>query len=233
MIESASRDASYALMLELAGRAAEARAWLQRAQLRIGDDPRAPAGDIATLDLLRLLTFAISAGAGDEIDAGRRAVEAVEAGMDLGVAGAWARTNLVRGYLLVDKPGEAAEVLGWAARAMRSRPLPSRRWPRGSRCGKAGLSVAEHEATVALDAAAAFGLDTNPGVVDARLALAGTLIDRNEIAAALAEFQLLDEVIEANPFTLVHEVLLRLERLGRPPPWITGAGVSPGARPAS
>ena len=96
---------TYALMLGLAGQVAEAHAWLQRAQMRIGDEPEARAEDVATLDALRLLTFTVTAGAGDEIDAGRRAVEAVEAGLDLGVAGARARMNLVRGYLLVDKPG--------------------------------------------------------------------------------------------------------------------------------
>ena len=109
--ESASRMLTYALMLGLAGQVAEAHAWLQRAQMRISDEPQARAEDVATLDALRLLTFTVTAGAGDEIDAGRRAVEAVEAGLDGGVAGARARMNLVRGYLLVDQPGEADSVL--------------------------------------------------------------------------------------------------------------------------
>jgi hypothetical protein len=34
-----------------------------------------------------------------------------------------------------------------------------------------------------------FGLDTHMGAADARLALAGVLIDRNEIAAAIAAFR--------------------------------------------
>ena len=109
--QSAFRMLTYALMLGLAGQVAEAHAWLQRAQMRLSDEPWAPARDIATLDVLRLLTFTVSAGAGDEINAGRRAVEAVEAGLDLGIAGARARMNLVRGYLLVDRPGEAAAAL--------------------------------------------------------------------------------------------------------------------------
>ena len=77
--ESASRMLTYALMLGLAGQVAEAHAWLQRAQMRISDEPQARAQDIATLDALRLLTFTVTAGAADEIDAGRRALEAVEA----------------------------------------------------------------------------------------------------------------------------------------------------------
>ena len=109
--ESASRMLTYALMLGLSGQVGEAHAWLQRARARIGDEPEARPEDLATLDTLRLLTFTVTAEAGDEIDAGRRAVEAVEAGLDLGVGGARARMNLVRGYLLVDQPDQADSVL--------------------------------------------------------------------------------------------------------------------------
>ena len=130
---------TYALVLGMTGQLAEAQAWVQRARARIGDEPEARAQDVATLDAVRLLMFTVTAGAGDEIDAGRRAVEAVEAGLDLGPIGVRARMNLVRGYLLVDEPDQAGAVLGPAARAMRSRRLCSRRrWPRASRCGRAG-----------------------------------------------------------------------------------------------
>ena len=212
--ESASRMLTYALMLGLSGRVGEAHAWLQRAQIRINDEPQARAKDIATLDALRLLTFTVSAGAGDEIDAGRRAVEAVEAGLDLGVAGARARMNLVRGYLLVDQPGEADAVLrtgspGDEISALVLAPaLAARIALREGRLYEAG-----RQATAALEAARAFGLDTHPGAVDANLALAGALIDRNEIADAIATFRRLDEIIQANPFTLVYQVLVRLEKV--------------------
>ncbi len=212
--ESASRMLTYALMLGLSGRVAEAHAWLQRAQMRISDEPQARTKDMATLDVLRLLAFAVSAGAGNEIDAGRRAVEAVEAGLDLGVAGARARMNLVRGYLLVDQPGEAGAVLragspGDEIAALVLAPaLAARIALREGRLSEAG-----RQATAALQAAGAFGLDTHPGAADAHLALAGTLIDRNEIAAAIAAFQLLDEVLQANPSILVYQVLVRLEKV--------------------
>src|SRR5271166_2831474 len=138
-------------------------------------------------DALRLLTFTATAGSGDEIEAGRRAVEAVEAGLDLGLAGARARMNLVRGYLLVDQPGEADAVLragspGDEIAALVLAPaLAARIAVRHGRLSEAG-----RQAKAALQAAGAFGLDTHPGVIDARLALAGVLIDRNEIAAAVA-----------------------------------------------
>jgi len=211
--ESASRMLIYALMLGLAGRVAEAQAWLQRARVRIGDQSQASAKDVATLDALRLLTFTVSGGAGDEIDAGRRAVAAVEAGLDLGVVGARARMNLVRGYLLVDQPGEAAAVLragspGDEIAALVLAPaLAARIAVREGMLPEAG-----RQATAALEAARAFGLDTHPGALDARLALAGVLIDRNEIADAIATFRVLDQIIQANPFTLVYQVLLRLEK---------------------
>ena len=211
--ESASRMLTYALMLGLSGQVPEAHAWLQRAQVRIDGEPEPRAEDVATLDLLRLLTFSVTGGAGDELDAGRRAVEAVEAGLDLGVAGARARMNLVRGYLLVDNPGEADTALragspGDEIAALVLRPALAGRV--ALRYGR--LSEAERQATAALGAAHAFGLDTHPGAMDARLALAGALVDRNELADANAEFQLLDEVIEANPFAFVYRVLLRLEK---------------------
>jgi len=212
--ESASRMLTYALMLGLSGQLAEAHAWLQRAQIRISDEPEARAKDVAALDALRLLAFAVSAGAGDEIDAGRRAVEAVEAGLDLGVAGARARMNLVRGYLLVDKPGEADSVLragspGDEIAALVLAPALAARI--ALRQGR--LCEAERQAKAALRAAHAFGLDTHPGALDAHLARAGILIDRNELADATAAFALLDQIIEANPFTLVYHVLLQLEKV--------------------
>jgi ATP/maltotriose-dependent transcriptional regulator MalT len=211
--ESASRMLTYALMLGLAGQVAEAHAWLQRAQLRISEEPAARARDLATADALRLLTFAVSGGAGDEIEAGRRAVEAVEAGLDLGVAGARARMNLVRGYLLTDQPGEADAALragspGDEIAALVLKPALAARI--ALRHGR--LSEAERQATASLEASGAFGLDTHPGAIDAHLALAGVRIDRNELADATAAFRLLAEVIEANPFALVYQVLARLEK---------------------
>ena len=121
--------------------------------------------------------------------------------------------NLVRGYLLVDKPGEAGAVLragspGDEIAALVLGPALAARI--ALREGR--LSEAERQATAALGAARAFGLDTHPGAADAHLALAGALIDRNELADANTAFQRLDEIIQANPFARVYQVLLRLEK---------------------
>ena len=211
--ESASRMLTYALTLGLANQVAEAHAWLQRAQMRISDEPQARAQDVATLDALRLLTFTVTAGAGDEIDAGRRAVEAAEAGLELGVAGARGRMNLVRGYLLTDQPGEAASVLragspGDEIAALVLAPALAARI--ALRHGR--LCEAERQATASLQAAGAFGVDTHLGAVDAHLAVAGVRIDRNEIAEAIAAFRRLEQILQANPFARVYQVLLQLEK---------------------
>jgi LuxR family transcriptional regulator, maltose regulon positive regulatory protein len=212
--ESASRMLTYALMLGLSGQVAEAHAWLQRARVRIGNEPEPRAEDVATLDVLRLLTFAVTAEAGDEIDAGRRAVAAVESGLDIGVGGARARMNLVRGYLLVDKPDEADSTLragspGDEIAALVLVPALAARI--ALRRGR--LCEAERQARAALQAAHAFGLGTHTGALDAHLALAGVLIDRNELADVFATFRLLDEIILAWPEARVYQVLLRLEKV--------------------
>ena len=226
--ESASRMLTYALMLGLAGQVAEAHAWLQRAQVRIEGEPEPRAEDVATLDLLRLLTFSVTGGAGNELNAGRRAVEAVEAGLDLGVAGARARMNLVRGYLLVDNPGEADAAVragspGDEIAALVLAPALAGRV--ALRHGR--LSEAERQATAALRAAHAFGLDTHPGVLDARLALAAALVDRNELADANTELQLLTRPLRPTRSPSSIRSCSGWRRHGRPWRWTISTARSP------
>ncbi len=211
--ESAFRMLTYTLVLGMSGQLDEAYAWVQRAQARIGDEPEARAEDVAILDTLRLLMFSVTAAAGDEIDAGRRAVEAVEAGLDLGPIGGRVRINLVRGYLLVDKPDQADSVLhagspGDEIAALLYAPALAARI--ALRHGR--LSEAERQATATLQAAHAFGLDIHGGAAEAHLALAGVLIDRNELADATAALRRADEILQANPPARVYQVLLRLEK---------------------
>jgi LuxR family maltose regulon positive regulatory protein len=181
--------------------------------VRIGDGSAVRPEDVATLDVLRLFTFTVTAEAGDEIDAGRRAVAAVESGLDIGVGGARARMNLVRGYLLVDKPDEADSALragspGDEIAALVLAPALDARI--ALRHGR--LCEAERQARAALQAARAFGLDTHTGALDAHLALAGVLIDRNELADATATFQRLDEILLSWPEGRVYHVLFQLEK---------------------
>ncbi len=211
--ESASRMLTYAVILGLSGRLAEAHAWVQRARVRIDGEPEPAAKDVATLDALRLLMFTVSAETGDEIAAGRRAVEAIEAGLDLGPLSARTRIQLVRGYLLVDKPDEADAALraghpGDEIAALVLAPALAARI--AVRQGR--LSEAERQATATLHAAHAFGLDTHAGVAEANLALAGVLIDRNELGDATAALRKLEEILQAIPIARVYQILLRLEK---------------------
>ena len=80
-----------------------------------------------------------------------------------------------------------------------------RPWPRVSHCG----TQAGRSRTSGYDRA----YDTHPGAADAYLALAGTLIDRNEFADAIVAFGRLDEVPQANPFARVNQVLVELEKV--------------------
>jgi len=121
--------------------------------------------------------------------------------------------NLVRGYLLVDKPGEAESALyagnpGDEIAALVLAPALAARIA----LRQGSLFEAERQATAALKAAHAFGLDAHTGALDAHLALAGSLIDRNELAGAIAVFRRLDEILPAWPEASVYEVLLRLEK---------------------
>ena len=121
--------------------------------------------------------------------------------------------NLVRGYLLADKPDQAGSALraghpGDEIAALVLAPALAARI--ALRHGR--LCEAERQATAALQAAHAFGLDTHSGTLDAHLALAGVLIDRNELADAIAALRRLEEILLANPVARVYQVLLRLEK---------------------
>ena len=121
--------------------------------------------------------------------------------------------NLVRGYLLVDQPDQADSVLRAGspgdeiAAVVLGPALAARIAVRQGRLGEAG-----RQATAVLQAARAFGLDTHMGAADAHLALAGVLIDRNELADAIAAFRRLEEILLANPVARVYQVLLQLEK---------------------
>jgi LuxR family maltose regulon positive regulatory protein len=121
--------------------------------------------------------------------------------------------NLVRGYLLVDQPAEADSTLragspGDEIAALVLGPALAARI--ALRHGR--LSEAERQATAALAAARAFGVDNRGGASDAHLALAGALIDRNELADATTALRRLEEILLSWPEGRVYQVLLRLEK---------------------
>ena len=72
MTESASRMLTYALMLGLSGQLAKPTPGSGAHGRGSVTSPQPRAEDVATFDVLRLFTFAVTAEAGDEIDPGRR-----------------------------------------------------------------------------------------------------------------------------------------------------------------
>jgi LuxR family transcriptional regulator, maltose regulon positive regulatory protein len=210
---SVSRMLIYALILGLSGRLEEAHAWLRRASTRLGEDPGARAKELAIVAALQLLAFTCVGEAGEEIDAGRRAVEEIEAGLDMGQVGQRVRMNLVRGYLLVDQPREADRALregnpGDEISALVLAPALAARV--ALREGR--LSEVEHRAAAALWAARAFGVENHLGTIDAYLALAGAQVDHNELEEASVTFRRIEERLELNPLARVYIVLLAIEK---------------------
>jgi ATP/maltotriose-dependent transcriptional regulator MalT len=212
VIESAFRMLTYALMLGLCDQMDEAQAWLDRAFVRLASEEHPPIRDVAVLDALRLLSFAVGGGEAEAVDAGRRALDRIEEGLDLGVVGHRTRMNLVRGYLLVDLPGAAESVLHGGDLGDEIATLimaPALEARVALRCGR--LSEVGGHAHTALRAARAFGFPTHVGTMDAYLAIAGAHLDRNELSAATAAFEHIEEVLDLNPETHVYRTLLQLE----------------------
>ena len=119
----------------------------------------------------------------------------------------------MRGYLLADKPDQADSALraGSAGDEIAALVLaPALAARIALRQGR--LAEAERQATAALQTARTFGLVTHGGAADAHLALAGVLIDRNELGDAIAAFRRLDEILVVWPEGRVYQVLLRLEK---------------------
>jgi ATP/maltotriose-dependent transcriptional regulator MalT len=211
---SAFRMLTYGLMLGMCNRADDAISWIQRAATRIAAEPDPDLKDVAALDAIRLVGFTTTTGFGDQLAAGRRALEAVEAGVDLGILSFRVRMNLVRGHLLVDAPGEADVVLhsgspGDEIAALLLAPALAARIA----LRQGNLTEAAHQSSTALAAAHAFGLDTHFGAIDALLARLGVLVDRNELAGAARAIAELEEILQRYPQAIPFHVLLRLEEV--------------------
>jgi ATP/maltotriose-dependent transcriptional regulator MalT len=212
--DSASRMLTYSLMLGLCGQVEESQTWLQRAAVRILETPEPDAKDLTTLDAYRLLSFAVTAQENDAIEAGRRAVKAIETGVDIGLMGTRIRMNLVRGFLLMDEPDEAEMTLrsgdpGDEVATLLLVPALAAR----TELRKGNLSEAERQSRVALRAAVALGVSGHVGAIDAHLAALGVCIDHNDLARAAILLEHFDELLGAHPEGRVYNVLSQLEKV--------------------
>jgi DNA-binding CsgD family transcriptional regulator len=86
-----------------------------------------------------------------------------------------------------------------------------RRWPRASRCGTAGSQKLNVRRRL-LWRRLARSASTTAEASGAHLALAGALIDRNELADATTALWRLEEILLSWPEGRVYQVLLRLEK---------------------
>ena len=144
----------------------------------------------------------------DGVEAGRWALEAIDRAADLGIVGARVRPNLARAYLLVDAPDQAETVLAAspgddeATRLLRAPAIAGRIALRRGHLGEA-----DRQATRALAAASALDMTSNIGALDAYLARAGVLTDRNQLADASAVFERFADIARHRPEAVVYHIL--------------------------
>jgi LuxR family maltose regulon positive regulatory protein len=201
----------FALALVLSRRFDEGREWLDRAQRAIECDPGSSPGDLGLLEALRLLAFNVD-GRGDGcIECGQRALARVEAGADIGPLGSHLREHLTRAHLLADDVDEARATLN-ASRdgAATSQVVLGHGLAARIAYREGSLNTAADRAERACTAAAAFGVPSHFVTIDAHLAAAGVLIDRNEIAAAAAPIETIHEILQRDP-SFTYQVLTGLE----------------------
>ncbi len=183
--ETVPRMLTFALALGICARVDEAIAWFDRAVVRLRNEQHPREQDVAMADALRLLLVSCHDIPDDSGESGQVAVEAVDRGFDLGTAGVRARANLVRAHLLDDRPEEARRVVsagrqGDELATLLLAPAVAARvaWREGN------LTEAAESASRALTGASALGVPQHVGTLDAHLAVAGTLTDRNELVEA-------------------------------------------------
>ena len=109
--ESVSRMLQYCEALGMIGRIDEAVVWLDLACQRMEQSDKAPFRDLRHADALRLLAYGSNAVILDGIEAGERALTAIEDGLHLGLIGSRVRPHLTRAYLLNDMYESARSTL--------------------------------------------------------------------------------------------------------------------------
>ena len=86
--ESVERMLTYGFVVSVCGRLDEGAAWLDRAEHQLRADPDASERNLRHADALRVIQLGTSGAPEDGVECGRRAVNAVASGLDLGTLGA-------------------------------------------------------------------------------------------------------------------------------------------------
>jgi LuxR family transcriptional regulator, maltose regulon positive regulatory protein len=199
-----------AVGLSIVGRVEEALTWTERAGIRIEQCPQQFTRESAVADALRLHAFATSTGMGDGIGAGRRALATAGQGIDLGGVPR-IRPDLARAYLLVDKPEAARRVLSLHADDELARLVDTPGVTARVLVRRGELCEALDLATEAQIASRTLGTRGSVGILDACLAEASVLAERNQIAEAQLKVKELQSSVEEHTGALVYRVLSSLE----------------------
>jgi LuxR family maltose regulon positive regulatory protein len=212
--ESIERMLVYSFSIGACGRIDEAMAWIDRVKHRMSTEADVAERDLRYADALQLMLFTIGGLAQDGIECGQRVVAAVDQGLDIGTLGARARPNLARAHLLNDEPRRAEEVLDggplhdeFAATLL----APAIRSRVALRDGH--LHRAMEQAARALAAAATLDAPTHLGTLDALLAQAGVLVERNQMVDAVAGLARVREIADHHPEAPAYHVLSRVDEV--------------------
>jgi LuxR family maltose regulon positive regulatory protein len=198
----------YAFGLSLIDRVPEALVWIDRAERRIAADPPAYVREAALLDMLRLTLSVSTAAIGDGIEAGRRALAAVDRGVDIGPLGPRCRPTLAEIHLLVGDDETARSLLeeappGDEVVQFLMGPATAARIA----LGRGSLTDALRLADQAMTASEVLGMPHNQSVVSASLARAGVFIERNQLAEAERCLKASGETLTRSPQSLVWRIL--------------------------
>ncbi len=214
LAESPQRMLTYGFAVSVCGRLDEATAWLDRAEHELHVAPTPSERDLRHADALRVIQFGTSGAPEHGIECGRRAVDAISKGLDLGTVGDRARVNLARSYLLVDEVEAAFETLsvddiGDSVATLLIAPAVRARI--ALRRGELHHSV--EEAARALNAAAALGTPRHFGTLDALIARTAVQTERNELSEAVESITQMRDLMERHPDSPGYDILTRVDQV--------------------
>ena len=202
---------TYAASLGMVGRVDDAAVWVDRAQLRLAEGPDRSSDEAVTADALQLLMFTLTGvGPGFTATQGTGHVEGDRRPTSLLIGRS--RCSIARALLIMNQPVAARQVLDAGSVAdeigqLLVRPAVAARIA----LGHGELRLAEELSFRAITTSKALGVDGHVGVLDARLALLGTFVERGELdegRASLKEFMV---VVDRYPWAPVYRILGQLE----------------------
>lgn len=205
--ETVSRMLQYCEALGFVGRLDESVVWLDLACQRMEQSDEAVFRDLRHADALRLLTYGTNATLPNGIEAGERALAAIDDGLQLGIIGTRVGPHLTRAYLLNDMHESARTTLNRCVGdgLTESVLVPALRSWVALRDGSLvdALDLAQRART----AAQVLGHERHLGNLDAMSTIAGVMIERNQTLEASEMIEQMREITELHPRALLYDVI--------------------------